>query len=127
MGIYLAPEFALFCQVEGNKFWFYSLLCSITLHLLTLFTPDYPPPPPHKSPASSPKRFSSKKVIEHQKALKKKKYERMLMKRRLVADCCDLFVPGLVVGWIDVGILVMGCAGVVSSLLGLWEIWEKLG
>jgi hypothetical protein len=126
MGVYLAPEFALVCQVEGNKFWFYSLLCSITLHLLTLLTPKDPPPPPPKLRASSPKKSSSKKVQEHQKALKKRRYERPLVKRRLVADCCDLLIPGLVVGWIQVSVLVMGYAGVLSSLLGLWEIWGKL-
>jgi hypothetical protein len=121
------PEFARTCQMEGNKFWFYSLLCSIVLHLRFLFSPNVPPPVPPKTRTASPKRPTVGKVRESQEGQRKRSHEKTLVLRRLIADCCDLLVPGLVVGWIETSLLMTGYAGAISSLLGLWEIWEKLG
>jgi hypothetical protein len=127
-GVLSTPGFARICHVEGNRFWFYSLLCSILLHLLFLFSPGVPPllPPKAVSSPDSSKRVTAKRVREIQKAQHEKEMESNLVKRRLVADCCDLLIPGLVVGWTETSLLVTGYSGAVSSALALGEIWRKL-
>jgi len=48
------------------------------------------------------------------------------VKRRLVSDFADLLIPGHVVGWISSSQVVVGCASVVSTVLGSVDIWEGL-
>lgn len=49
---------------------------------------------------------------------------RTLTKRRLATDAFDLFLPGAITGWIPVSSETVGFAGVVSTTLGLMEIWN---
>ena len=49
------------------------------------------------------------------------------LKRKLVVDVFDLFVPGLVVGWIRTSTAWVGSATVVSSWIALGDIWEEMG
>ena len=52
--------------------------------------------------------------------------ERRAVQFQLLSDVCDLSVPtyGLGwVGWLDDGLV--GIAGTVSSLVGVWSVWQK--
>jgi len=52
--------------------------------------------------------------------------EKHRTRRRLVADCFDLLIPGHVTGWISTGPSVVGCASVISTLLSSKDIWDRL-
>ena len=45
---------------------------------------------------------------------------------QLVIDCCDLLIPGSAVGWLPVGLLVVGTATSISSILAGQRIWMKV-
>ena len=68
---------------EANKFWFYSLICSLTLGLMEL-----------SSNRREVVRLSENKI-------KVKLAGKKGVKRRLVSDFADLLIPGHVVGWIS--------------------------
>lgn len=180
-------QFAEKCLLEGNKFWFYSLLCSIILGGLQLWDSsldeefekekergmivevdkelpplplsakkrrnaagkdggsDFDPTSTTKKKirtttlpvqtitltfsSSDEKRRKAPKSSPNRKAIEaeiNEKIERRLIRRGVVADLFDLFVPGNVTGWIRTGPTVVGCATVVSTLLGLKGIWEKM-
>ncbi|PTU24492.1 hypothetical protein P175DRAFT_0429400 [Aspergillus ochraceoroseus IBT 24754] len=46
--------------------------------------------------------------------------------RRLLADGCDLLIPGLFLRWIEVSDLVVGITMVVSTLISGQEIWSQV-
>ena len=51
----------------------------------------------------------------------------ILLLRRLVADACDLPVPGSVIGWIPADPGMVGCFMVVSTYLTGLDAWERCG
>lgn len=55
--------------------------------------------------------------------------ERRAVRLQLVSDLCDITVPsiglGYDAGWLDEGIV--GLLGTVSSLIGVFSVWEKTG
>jgi peroxin-11B len=44
---------------------------------------------------------------------------------QLVSDLCDLTVPSTGLGYVDLDDGLIGLAGTVSSLLGVWGAWQK--
>ena len=48
------------------------------------------------------------------------------VRRRLVSDCFDLFIPGHVTGWISTNMATVGFATVVSTVLSSKDIWVRL-
>lgn len=82
-------------MLEANKFWFYSLLCSIVLGFLELY-----------SNKREVVRVGENK-FKVQMAVRRSGKR---LKRRLVADFADLLIPGYVTGWINTGQGVVGMA-----------------
>lgn len=121
MGIYSHP-WASTCLLEGNRFWFCSLIFSIVWNLALLIIGDstLPQPPTQDENLKAGKG----KGLEAQR--KEKREERRVVLRRLVADCADLFIPGAMVGWIPVGSAASGGAGLVSTWITGVDIWERL-
>jgi len=48
------------------------------------------------------------------------------VKRRLVSDGFDLFVPGFVTGWIPTPPTFVGFATIISTVLSSKDIWDRL-
>ena len=44
---------------------------------------------------------------------------------QLLSDLCDLTVPTSALGWINFDDGIVGLAGTVSSLLGIYTQWKK--
>ena len=48
------------------------------------------------------------------------------VKRRLISDAFDLFVPGSVTGWIQTPPAFVGFATIISTVLSSKDIWDRL-
>lgn len=101
-------------MLEANRFWFYSLICSIVWGLVQLFARQEAYVEPGKSGEKRDGRTAGKASKPQG------------VKRRLVSDCFDLLIPGHVTGWISTSIVTVGFAGVVSTVLSSKDIWDRL-
>jgi hypothetical protein len=114
MGVWPSP-WAEACLIEGNKFWFYSLVCSILLGALQL-----------NSARGEVEEQSSVRSKGKKNGVKVQKKDLDGVRRRMIADCFDLFLPGFVTGWLMTTHAFVGFAGAVSTILTLKDIWDKL-
>jgi hypothetical protein len=114
MGAWPTP-WAEVCQVEGNKFWFYSLVCSIFLGVLQLYAEG------GEVKDGSNERPEAKKI-----SAQARKKHLSGVRRRMLADSFDLFIPGFVTGWIMTTHAFVGFAGAVSTVLSSKDIWDRL-
>jgi len=108
--------------LEAMKFWFYSILFSLTLSFLELFQLSY------KSPTS---KQSEKANGRPKKTSKASKAHELMAKRqdivkRIITDGCDLLIPGFVTGWIETSFATVGISGVVSTVLVSTDIWNRV-
>lgn len=107
-------------MLEANKFWLYSLVCSILWGLLQLFA----------QAAAAPKENAEKATLdkvgreEGGGSAGPKNLEGV--KRRIVSDCFDLLIPGHVTGWITTSTATVGFASIVSTTLSSKDIWNRL-
>ena len=51
--------------------------------------------------------------------------QRKVVNVQLVSDLCDLTVPSTMLGYLELDDGLVGLAGTVSSLLGVWGVWQK--
>ncbi len=51
--------------------------------------------------------------------------ERTTTNLQLISDLCDLTVPTAALGWANLDDGLVGLAGTVSSLIGVWATWKK--
>ena len=51
--------------------------------------------------------------------------ERNATNVQLVSDLCDLAVPSAALGYANLDDGIVGLAGTVSSLIGVWSQWKK--
>ncbi|MCJ1245383.1 Peroxisomal membrane protein PMP27 [Trapelia coarctata] len=56
---------------------------------------------------------------------KKLQRERTATNIQLVSDLCDLTVPSSALGFVNFDDGIVGLAGTVSSLIGVWGVWKK--
>lgn len=125
------------CLLEANKFWFYSLVCSIGLGLLdTLRLRALPAAhaqdqqEPHEMSKSEtaipgkdkhanpdPKATTTDELLASKSSL---------LRQKILADACDLLLPGTAVGWIQASPLSVGIAMAVSSYITSVEVWMKI-
>lgn len=116
-------------NVEGQRFWFLSLVCGILLGLIRLWK--------LRDGGKGGKVKGEKKDVTEKRKPKddseirrKRKEERGKMRklwRRLVADVMDLAGPGKVVGWVPVDSGVVGLLTLGSTWLTGMEVWERCG
>lgn len=98
---------------EAYRFWFTGLTCSILSSLYSLYALS------ERASAISEKDGES--VVEKKKVAK----EANAVKIQLISDLCDITVPSAALGWVGLDDGVVGLAGTVSSLLGVWGQWRK--
>ena len=51
--------------------------------------------------------------------------ERTATNLQLISDLCDLTVPSAALGYANLDDGIVGLAGTVSSLIGVWSTWKK--
>lgn len=51
--------------------------------------------------------------------------QRKVINVQLLSDLCDLTVPSTAIGWASFDDGIVGLAGTVSSLLGVYGVWQK--
>jgi hypothetical protein len=51
--------------------------------------------------------------------------ERIAARIQLVSDLCDLTVPLSALGYVKLDDGLVGIAGTISSLIGVWSAWKK--
>ncbi|WEW58207.1 glycerophosphoinositol permease [Emydomyces testavorans] len=56
---------------------------------------------------------------------KKIQRERAAVTTQLVSDMCDLTIPTSALGYINFDDGIVGIAGTISSLIGVWTMWKK--
>ncbi|KAE8409917.1 peroxisomal biogenesis factor 11 [Aspergillus pseudonomiae] len=111
--------------VEAFKFWFYSLALSVFGAVCgLLFTSS--------SPASN-KTSNNEKTKENKNAEKtapntddsQAKAQRTALMKRIVADGCDLLIPGVFVGWMQISDLMISVTMVISTVVSGGDAWVK--
>lgn len=128
MGYWQTP-LARTCLLEGNRFWFYSLVFSIAWGFLQLLDagPESRMPPVAKDGEKVIAESSSDEEIKTKLEVEEKRKRKMdAIKRKLVIDGFDLLSPGFVTGWINTSASVVGFSSVVSTVLSSKEIWDRL-
>jgi len=115
------------CLVVANRFWFCSLVFSVILGCLQLlYGPSKMVKPGKKLFADKGGDKTARDHLKSQAERMREADERQRLKRRLVTDCFDLFIPGHVVGWIRTGPVVVGFASVVSTTLSFKDVWDRV-
>jgi len=94
-------------MLDANKCWWISLLCSIALGIIHLYT----------SWTRKTRSGKGSKGIRKMKGVK----------RKLVSDCFDLFIPGHVTGYLPTSTATVGVASAVSTVLSSKDIWDRMG
>ncbi len=51
--------------------------------------------------------------------------QRKVVNVQLISDLCDLTVPSTMLGYLELDDGLIGLAGTMSSLLGVWGAWQK--
>jgi peroxin-11B len=98
---------------EGYRAWFTGISFSIVSSLYSLYQLNL------RSQQISEK--DGEGVVEKKKVQR----EANAVKIQLISDLCDITVPSSALGWAKLDDGVVGLAGTVSSLLGVWTVWKK--
>ena len=51
--------------------------------------------------------------------------DRKASQLQLLSDLCDLSIPSSALGWVTLDDGIVGLAGTVSSLIGIYTQWKK--
>lgn len=129
-------------QLEALKFWFYSLAVSVVLgvyELLVLSFASVLPnatDKPHENEKAAQAKITVKSggkestVVVQPKttsvAQDLRATRRQALVKQIVADSCDLLIPGAVVGWVPLGPVPVGVAGSISAVLGGSDVWARV-
>jgi hypothetical protein len=72
-------------------------------------------------------KLSANKGAEAEPIVEGKKLAREanLVRLQLISDLCDLTIPTSALGWAKLDDGIVGLAGTVSSLLGVYTQWKK--
>ncbi|KAI3401516.1 hypothetical protein diail_10950 [Diaporthe ilicicola] len=132
--------------VEGQRFWFFGLLCGVASGLVKFvkLLAYAPVPPTGEGYGTGEKRDDSEMADweKERERLRKimwvRKEQRKLWKsnirtqskglvRKCVADLLDMVVPGSIVGWWKVDQGTAGVILIITTYLTGWEMWERCG
>ncbi|KAI1910395.1 Peroxisomal membrane protein PMP27 [Ophidiomyces ophidiicola] len=100
-------------QSQAYKAWFAGLMCSAIASLYSLWK------------LKEMERNVNKKDGEGALESKKITRERAAITTQLVSDICDLTIPSSALGYVNFDDGIVGIAGTMSSLLGIWSVWKK--
>jgi len=98
---------------EAYKCWFAGLLCSALSGTYTLYQ--------LRTKAAAISKENGEGVVESKRLEK----ERAAINLQLISDLCDLTVPSAALGYANFDDGIVGLAGTVSSLIGIYNTWRK--
>jgi len=113
--------------VESQKFWFYSICFSILLGIVQLALIYMAPGQESKS--SAEKNMNGKEPIKEKHKIEEAEEsveENARVMKKLVTDCCDLFLLGSVTGWLAVSTANAGWLSVVRTIIPATDIWMRI-
>lgn len=101
---------------EGYRAWFTGISFSIASSLYQLYRLR-----------ERSLKLSANKGAEAEPVVEAKKIERETnqVRLQLISDLCDLTIPASTLGWAKLDDGIVGLAGTVSSLLGVYTQWKK--
>ncbi|TDZ24527.1 Peroxisomal membrane protein PMP30A [Colletotrichum sidae] len=100
-------------QKEAYRFWAMGLICSVVAQTYTLYRLQ-------QREAKVDKKEGEGVVQSKRIAL-----ERAASQLQIISDLCDLTVPTSALAWVALDDGVVGLAGTVSSLIGVYNQWKK--
>ncbi|OCK81659.1 peroxisomal biogenesis factor 11 [Lepidopterella palustris CBS 459.81] len=100
-------------QREAYKSWFAGLSFSILSGVYTLYR--------LRQRASQVDSKDGEGVVETKKLAKELTKARL----QLIQDCCDILNPSNSLGFVELDDGIIGLAGTLSSLLGVYSVWKK--
>ncbi|KAM0331726.1 hypothetical protein ACHAQA_003405 [Verticillium albo-atrum] len=112
VGIRKSPR-AKTLQREAYRFWAMGIACSIVAQVYTLYRLQ-------QREARVDKKDGEGVVEGKRIAL-----ERAASRLQLLSDACDLSVPTSALGWVGIDDGLVGLAGTLSSLIGVYTQWKK--
>ncbi|KAK4166429.1 peroxisomal biogenesis factor 11-domain-containing protein [Cladorrhinum sp. PSN259] len=118
-GVKMAKEL----NVEGQRFWFFSLLCGIVLGVVRLW--NLRADKTEKGVIKEGEK--TEEAVQRRKILADRRKKKTKLTKRLLADLMDLAGPGKVVGWVPVDDGVVGLLMLASTWLTGMEVWERCG
>ncbi|EMD00130.1 hypothetical protein BAUCODRAFT_30591 [Baudoinia panamericana UAMH 10762] len=107
-------EAAARLQKEAYRAWLAGLLCNVAAGIYTLYNLQMAA----RKQADSQ---DAEKAVEAKKLQK----ERSAVQLQLVSDLCDCTVPSSALGYANFDDGIVGLAGTLSSLIGLFAAWNK--
>ncbi|CRG84068.1 hypothetical protein PISL3812_01407 [Talaromyces islandicus] len=100
-------------QEHAYRAWFSGLVFSFVAGVYTLYRLN--------EKEKTVDRKEGEGVVE----AKKIERERVAARIQLVSDVCDLTVPIAALGYANLDDGIVGIAGTISSLIGVWSAWKK--
>jgi len=100
-------------QREAYRAWLVGLTCNAIAGLYTLWQ--------LRQREQGIDKRDGESVLEN----KKLQRERTATNIQLISDLCDLTVPSSALGYANLDDGIVGLAGTVSSLIGIWGAWKK--
>ncbi|KAL9113934.1 MAG: hypothetical protein Q9227_002068 [Pyrenula ochraceoflavens] len=100
-------------QREAYKAWFAGLMCNAIAGIYALYR--------LREREAKLDRKEGEGALE----LKKVEKQRSATNMQLVSDLCDLTVPSAALGVVEFDDGIVGLAGTLSSLIGVWTTWVK--
>ncbi|KAK4549368.1 hypothetical protein LTR36_006365 [Oleoguttula mirabilis] len=101
-------------QKEAYRAWLAGLLCNVVAGVYTLYNLQV-----------AAKKKTDSADAEKTVDLKKLNKDRRATQLQLVSDLCDCTVPGSGLGYVNLDDGIVGLAGTVSSLIGLFAAWAR--
>ncbi|KAK3956728.1 peroxisomal biogenesis factor 11 [Pseudoneurospora amorphoporcata] len=98
---------------ESQRFWVMGLSCSVVAQAYTLWR--------LRQREARVDRKEGEGVVE----AKRIEVERAASRIQLTSDLCDLTVPLSALSWVNFDDGIVGLAGTLSSLLGIYSQWKK--
>ncbi|KAJ4424953.1 Peroxisomal membrane protein PMP27 [Gnomoniopsis sp. IMI 355080] len=100
-------------QKEAYRFWAMGLMCSVVAQTYTLYQ--------LRVREAKVDKKEGEGVVESKRIA----LERSASQLQLLSDLCDLTVPYSALGWINFDDGIVGLAGTLSSLIGVYNQWKK--
>ncbi|KAI0849842.1 peroxisomal biogenesis factor 11 [Daldinia vernicosa] len=100
-------------QKEAYRFWAMGILCSIVAQTYTLYK--------LREREAKVDKKEGEGVVESKRIA----MERNASRLQLISDLCDLTAPTSALGWVKFDDGIVGLAGTVSSLIGVYTQWKK--
>ncbi len=122
----MSTTWAAVLYVEAMRFWFCSLILSILVGMVELWSLHgqdvvFGKGGELKGEKSEESATNRKDSLTRERDLKRKK-----IMKKLVIDGCDLLIPGSTTGWIVASSATVGMLSVVSTVLAGVDIWSRI-